>query len=135
VYSLYRVDYGSFVDWKIYEDLIRTSEDWQKTGKPRYDDVILRNHDGTASFATCFRLYSGMVRGQKLEFGVFQPFETKKRHQLTGMVFAKKLKTLEFRILDDIVRSCYIQPDPTKPNFFHVNDLAEPDLYLRLRRM
>jgi hypothetical protein len=96
--------------------------------------VILSNGDGTASFARCLRLYTGVLKGQLLQFGAFQSVDYQKpvRHKLTGMLYVKKSKVLHIRLLNQIVRDCYVQPDPLNDGFSHVNDLVEPDLYLRL---
>jgi hypothetical protein len=134
-HSVYRVVYRSFVDWKQYEDLIRANKNWWQGGKPRYDNVILRDDDGTAFFATCLRLYSGVLKGEKIEIGVFQKYVFQGRHHLTGMLYMKKETRLRFHFLHKIVRGGYIQPDPVKKDFFHVNDLVESDLYLRFRKM
>jgi hypothetical protein len=79
----------------------------------------------------------GVLKAQSLQFGVFQSFDYQKpmRHKSTDMLYVKKSKVLHFRLLNQIVRGCYVQSDSLNDGFFYVNDLVEPDLYLWLRKI
>ncbi|KAH8930784.1 hypothetical protein BT69DRAFT_1275318 [Atractiella rhizophila] len=51
------------------------------------------------------------------------------------MPFVRDGDRFSFALTDNVVRSCYIQPDPIEHRFYHINDLAEADLFLHLKHL
>ncbi|KAH8921608.1 hypothetical protein BT69DRAFT_1283035 [Atractiella rhizophila] len=134
-YTLFRCSFNSWVDEREYEDLIRSHPNWQTSGKPRYDDVILRNHDNTVSFGRVIRLLSCRIQDKEFQLALVCEYKWVGRHYLSGMPLLQGQEQLSFILTENIARSCYIQPDPVDDGFYHVNDLAEADLFLRFQNL
>ncbi|KAH8930651.1 hypothetical protein BT69DRAFT_1314980 [Atractiella rhizophila] len=134
-YMLFHCPFNSWMDEREYEDLIRCHPDWQTSGKPRYDDVIIRNEDCTISFRQLVRLFSCRVDGQEFQLLLLREYQWVGRHHLSGMPFIKEQEVFRFHLPTSIVCSCYVQPDPIDDGFYHVNDLAEADLFLRFQNL
>ncbi|KAH8921525.1 hypothetical protein BT69DRAFT_1298609 [Atractiella rhizophila] len=134
-YTLFRCPFNSWMDEREYEDLIRCHPDWQTSGKPRYNDVIIRNEDCTISFGQLVRLFSCRVDGREFQLLLLREYQWVGRHHLSGMPFLKEQEVFRFHLPTSIVRSRYVQPDPIDDGFYHVNDLAEADLFLRFQNL
>ncbi|KAH8916511.1 hypothetical protein BT69DRAFT_1287666 [Atractiella rhizophila] len=134
-YTLFRCSFNSWVDEREYEDLIRSHPNWQTSGKPRYDDVILCDHDNTVSFGRVIRLLSCRIQDKEFQLALVCEYKWVGRHYLSGMPLLQGQEQLSFILTENIARSCYIQPDPVDDGLYHVNDLAEADLFLRFQNL
>lgn len=131
------IRYESEDDWNVELDRIRCNPSFW--GAERRDTIIAQGEPGSYLFARVMAIFR-LTRFPEHPVALVRYFNALPGRKWMpptdiGMQVMKEESKPNFMLLSSIVRGCHMIPtfhDPKKGDCFYLNDLVDPDMYLRL---
>lgn len=115
-------------------EILHVSSSWRGKGS-RHDCVMLRGRRAQdVLFAKLSAIFTVNVQDTWHHLGITRNYRKKGRDKITGYIELNDVKEDEYEIifLDAIIRSAHILPPTVHNPRLVVQDLRDPDTYLRL---
>lgn len=123
-------------DNSLQTDLIRVTDDWRKSGNARNDFVIVNLNYELTSCAQVHLLFVLNIEGRLLHIALIRILKAVSRNSTTGYIHASESTEYKFVFAECFIRSIFVHPPPsTSYPRYVLNDLVDPDMYLRLTDM
>jgi hypothetical protein len=132
-FKLGRIRYVSLEDHTDQTDLIRVTPNWRGDGY-RYDFVLINLDHHALSCAQVHLLLTVDTPSGTFQLALIRILKSLSRNTSTRFIHALDSSDYRFVRTECFVRSAFVHP-PTLPNYprYIVNDLIDPDAYLRLQ--
>lgn len=116
------------------QDLLHVTPTWRGQ-LARHDCICLRGHRANdIIFAKMYALFMLRIGDTWYHLGIVRKYRKKGRNKITGYIELWDAREGEYEIIfiDSIVRYAHILPATSTNKFLVVQDLYDPDMYLRL---
>ena len=131
--KLGRIHYVSLEDHTDKTDIIRVTADWRGDGY-RYDFVLINLDHHTLSCAQVHLLLYIETPAGTLQLALLRILKSLSRNASTRFIHASESTDYRFVTTQCFVRSAFVHlPAPPSYTRYIVNDLIDPDVYLRLQ--
>ena len=127
--------------WRLVEDYLRCTPNFGKNQQPRHDCVIVRTQNNPI-FACLVFAFSFQVEDQQHLFALIHAYDAptgmlRRKDKDLGLirVRARPRKNAEFISVQSIIRGAYIVPMFESVDEYHVVDIVDVDMFLRLQEM
>ncbi|KAG1844860.1 hypothetical protein F4604DRAFT_1884369 [Suillus subluteus] len=136
-YCYLKVNYESFVDWKLATDYLRCNPDFY--GHERHDCALIRTHDKDGNdqniFVRLLFMFKYVVSEQTLDLALVQPMDSCLDLHFTHLRAVLLLKaSSEFISLRSIICGALLVPDYDSDTDFFLVDYVDTDMFLCSQR-
>lgn len=129
-YLCVRVKYICLMSGKEITEYIRARPNWRRQG-PRYDCAII-NGSVQLEFVKILAYFKLPSATDSCEIALVCCFKYKGWHRHSGYIQLTVEDKTDIILVDTIIKSVHITSPSTYNLYFTVQDLQQPDVYLRL---
>jgi hypothetical protein len=131
-YKKAQIDYISLENSQLRHDIIRANPKWHNGG-PRYDYVLMNRDHESISCVQVLGLFTVTSEGNAYPTAFVRPMNIRPRSNRHGFHECTRGNDFEFIPTESLIRSVYVQYDPTAEDKYFINDTIDSDIFLRLR--
>ncbi|TFK39111.1 hypothetical protein BDQ12DRAFT_698231 [Crucibulum laeve] len=138
-YQFLKVSFESFVDWRTATDYLWCNPQFH--GRPCYDCVILNKDPEPAVFGRLLLVFTFKIGNESHPFALIHPYKPAgmlcRKDKDLGLirVRAQPQAQSQFFAARSIIRGAFIIPEFSKPDEYHIVDVVDTDMFLRLQSM